>query len=205
MKATYKFIGILFLLTALTMACSNNEGVIIEAHDENRMMTLMHNMMAEMHTMKVTQDPDIDYATMMKMHHQGALKMAELELNSGSNSEIKAKAQNIIDTQKKEIAELESFLTQNTPKTVNPEFHMQMMEGMEKMGKQADLQIINGDIDHDFATLMIEHHRSATEMAQMHLLMGKNAQLKTLSSSIIKEQNKEIAEFQTWLLADRSN
>ena len=44
MKATYKFIGILFLLTALTMACSNNEGVIIEAHDENRMMTLMHNM-----------------------------------------------------------------------------------------------------------------------------------------------------------------
>lgn len=205
MKATYKFIGALFLLTALTTACSNNDGVIIESHDKNRMMKLMHNMMAEMHTMKVTQDPDIDYATMMKMHHHGALKMAELELNSGSNSEMKAKAQTIIDTQKKEIAELEVFLAQNTPKIVNLEFHMQMMEGMEKMGKQADLQIINGNIDHDFATLMIEHHRSATEMAQMHLLMGKNAQLKTLSSSIIKEQNKEIAEFQTWLLADRSN
>ena len=51
---------------------------------------------------------------------------------------------------------------------------------------------------------MIEHHKSATEMAQMHLLMGKNADLKKLSSMIVEDQNKEIADFQSWLLANRN-
>ena len=165
----------------------------------------MHDMMDEMQTMKPTQDPDIDFAAMMKMHHMGAIDMAKLELASGSNSEMKAKAQAIIDAQQKEIAQLDSFLTKATPTTMNMDFHMKMMEGMDRMGKQSDLQIINGNIDQDFATLMIEHHKSATEMAQMHLSMGKNADLKEMSSMIIQEQNKEIADFQTWLLANRNN
>ncbi len=168
------------------------------------MMTVMHDMMAEMETMKTTQDPDIDYATMMKMHHMGAIEMAELELKSGSNSEMKAMAQAIIDAQKKEITQLDSFLATSTPITMNMEFHLQMMDGMDRMGKQANLQIITGNIDQDFATLMIGHHQSATEMAQMQLLMEKNIQYKTLSSMIVEDQNKEIAQFQTWLLVNRS-
>lgn len=205
MNITFKFLG-LALMMAISTACSDDDDdkIAIQAHDENQMMTLMHDMMDEMHTMKVTQDPDIDYATMMKMHHIGAIDMAELELKSGSNSEMKAKAQAIIDAQQKEIAEFDSFLAKATPANMNMDFHMKMMEGMDRMGKQSDLQIINGNIDQDFATLMIEHHKSATEMAQMHLLMGKNADLKEMSSMIIEEQNKEIADFQSWLLANRS-
>ncbi len=206
MKTTCKILG-LAVLMAFATACSDDDEkntIAVQAHDENQMMTLMHEMMDQMHTMKVTQDPDIDYATMMKMHHMGAIDMAELELKSGSNSEMKAKAQAIIDAQQKEIAEFDSFLAKATPASMNMDFHMEMMEGMDRMGKQSDLQIINGDIDQDFATLMIEHHKSATEMAQMHLLMGKNAGLKEMSSMIIKEQNKEVAEFQTWLLANRN-
>ena len=113
-------------------------------------------------------------------------------------------AQAIVDAQKKEITQLDSFLATSTPTTMNMEFHMQMMEGMERMEKQADLQIITGNIDQDFATLMIGHHQSATEMAQMQLLMGKNTQLKSLSTMIVEDQNKEIAQFQSWLLANRS-
>jgi len=206
MKLTCKMLGLATLI-AFSTACSDDDDditVSIQSHDENQMMTLMHDMMDEMHTMKVTQDPDIDYATMMKMHHMGAIDMAELELKSGSNSEMKAKAQAIIDAQQKEIAEFDYFLAKATPASMNMDFHMEMMEGMDRMGKQSDLQIINGNIDQDFATLMIEHHKSATEMAQMHLVMGKNAGLKEMSSSIIEEQNKEIADFQTWLLANRS-
>lgn len=205
MKTTFKIVTLIALL-GFTTACSDDDddAVKIQAHDQNQMMTVMHDMMAEMQTMKMTQDPDIDYAEMMKMHHMGAIEMAELELRSGNNSEMKAMAQAIVDAQKKEINQLDSFLATSTPTTMNMEFHMQMMEGMERMGKQADLQIINGNIDQDFATLMIGHHQSATEMAQMQLLMGKSTQLKSLSSMIIEEQNKEITQFQTWLLANRS-
>lgn len=205
MKTTFKTLMILALL-GFTAACSDDDddALKIQAHDQNQMMTVMHDMMAEMETMKITQDPDIDYAEMMKMHHMGAIEMAELELKSGTNSEIKTMAQAIVDAQKKEITLLDSFLATSTPTTMNMEFHMKMMEGMNRMGKQADLQIITGNIDQDFATLMIGHHQSATEMAQMQLLMGKNTQLKSLSTMIVEEQNKEIAQFQTWLLANRS-
>jgi uncharacterized protein (DUF305 family) len=205
MKTTFKTLMLLALL-GFTAACSDDDddALKIQAHDQNQMMTVMHDMMAEMETMKMTQDPDIDYAEMMKMHHMGAIEMAELELKSGTNSEMKTMAQAIVDAQKKEITQLDSFLATSTPTTMNMEFHMQMMEGMDRMGKQADLQIITGNIDQDFATLMIGHHQSATEMAQMQLLMGKNTQLKSLSTMIVEEQNKEIAQFQTWLLANRS-
>ncbi|TLU97346.1 MULTISPECIES: DUF305 domain-containing protein [Dyadobacter] len=207
MKPAYKILGLAAMM-AFSTACSDDDDdnkIAIQAHDDNQMMTVMHDMMDEMQTMKPTQDPDIDFAAMMKMHHMGAIDMAKLELASGSNSEMKAKAQAIIDAQQKEIAQLDSFLTKATPTTMNMDFHMKMMEGMDRMGKQSDLQIINGNIDQDFATLMIEHHKSATEMAQMHLSMGKNADLKEMSSMIIQEQNKEIADFQTWLLANRNN
>lgn len=206
MNATYKMLGLATLM-AISSACSDDDKdntIPVQAHDENKMMTVMHEMMDEMHMMKVTQDPDIDYAAMMKMHHMGAIEMANLELASGSNSEMKVKAQAIIDAQQNEIGEFDAFLSKATPTTMNMEFHMQMMDGMERMDKQADLQIVNGNIDQDFATLMIEHHKNATEMAQMHLLMGKNADLKKMSSMIIEDQNEEIADFQSWLLANRS-
>lgn len=207
MKTSYKILGLVAVM-ALFTACSDDnddDKVTVQAHDQNQMMTVMHDMMADMDMMKVTQDPDIDYATMMKMHHMGAIEMAKVELQSGSNTEMKAMAQAIIDAQQKEIATLDSFLASATPTTMNMEFHMNMMEGMERMEKQSDLQIINGDIDQDFATLMIGHHQSATEMAQMQLLMGKSTQLKTLSNMIIEEQNKEIAAFQAFLLTNRNN
>ncbi|MGX5856037.1 DUF305 domain-containing protein [Dyadobacter jiangsuensis] len=205
MKTTYKMLALASLM-AFSTSCSDddNDKISIQAHDENQMMSVMHSMMTEMEGMKVTQDPDIDFAAMMKMHHMGAIEMAELQLQSGSNSEMKSKAQAIIDAQKKEIAQLDAFLAKATPTTMNMEFHMMMKEGMDRMSRQADLQIINGNIDQDFATLMIEHHKSATEMAQMHLHMGKDTGLKQMSSMIIEEQNKEISEFQEWLLSSRN-
>ncbi|TLV01384.1 DUF305 domain-containing protein [Dyadobacter luticola] len=170
MKMTFKILT-MTILTGLATACSddNENKIQVQPHDQNQMMAIMHDMMDDMSDMKMTQDPDIDYAMMMKMHHTGAIEMAKLELTSGTDNEMKTMAQSIIDGQNKEIEQMDAFLAKNTPATMNMEFHMQMMEGMERMGKQADLQIINGNTDQDFATLMIGHPQSATEMAQMQV------------------------------------
>ncbi|WP_348677060.1 hypothetical protein [Flavobacterium coralii] len=47
----------------------------LQAHDDNNMMDTMHAMMAEMEAMEMTHDPDIDFAAMMIMHHQGAVNI----------------------------------------------------------------------------------------------------------------------------------
>jgi hypothetical protein len=50
----------------------------------------------------------------------------------------------------------------------------------------------SGDIDADFAAMMIPHHQSAIEMAQAELRHGRNEQLRRIAQEIIVEQQQEI-------------
>jgi len=49
-----------------------------------------------------------------------------------------------------------------------------------------------GDVDADFAAMMIPHHQGAIDMAKAELKYGKNAQLRTLARKIIVDQQREI-------------
>lgn len=66
--------------------------------------------MEGMQKMPMTGDTDKDFAMMMKLHHQQALNMAELELANGQSAEMKAMARQIIVAQKKEIAQFDQWL-----------------------------------------------------------------------------------------------
>jgi hypothetical protein len=50
-----------------------------------------------------------------------------------------------------------------------------------------------GDVDRDFAALMIPHHRGAIDMAQAELRYGKNELLRRMAQEIIVQQQQEIA------------
>ena len=63
-----------------------------------------------MQRMPMSGDIDKDFAMMMKMHHQQALNMAEMELANGKSPEMKAMAKQIIVAQKKEIAQFDKWL-----------------------------------------------------------------------------------------------
>lgn len=52
---------------------------------------------------------------------------------------------------------------------------------------------MNGDPDHDFASMMIPHHQGAVDMAKTVLLYGKNPVLRRLAQEIIVSQSAEIA------------
>ncbi|MEJ5962960.1 DUF305 domain-containing protein [Pedobacter immunditicola] len=204
MKNKLKILALVGLLI-FTQACSKDDDKItIQEHDKNQMMTIMHQMMDKMNAMQMTKDPDNDFAMMMMMHHQGAIEMAQAELKDGKDATIKGMAQMVITAQTEEIEQLESFLQGHDPHLNVPEFGAKMMMGMEKMGRNADLQIINGNTDHDFAILLITHHQSAIEMAQMELDYGTHEELKTMASKMIEDQEKEIQDLQEWLLANNN-
>ena len=63
-----------------------------------------------MQRMPMSGDTDKDFAMMMKMHHQQAVNMSEMELAQGKSPEMKAMAKKIIAAQKKEIAQLDQWL-----------------------------------------------------------------------------------------------
>ena len=50
-----------------------------------------------------------------------------------------------------------------------------------------------GDIDKDFAAMMIPHHQGAIDMAILQLRYGKNEQLRRIAQEIIVDQMQEIA------------
>lgn len=204
MKILFKILTVCIVLIVSSSCKKDNDLIEVQQHDDNQMMGIMHEMMNKMDQMMMTKDPDTDFAMMMKMHHQGAIEMAKFELQAGSDNQIKGMAQNLIAEQENEIKELENFLSKNNPKANNPEFTSKMMEIMEKMDRNADLQIINGKVDEDFSTLMIGHHQSAIEMANLEVLNGTDSQLKILAASIITAQQKEIKDFQVWLLNNRN-
>jgi len=51
----------------------------------------------------------------------------------------------------------------------------------------------SGDIDHDFAAMMIPHHQGAIDMALAELRYGRNEQLRRIAQEIIVDQQQEIA------------
>ena len=70
-----------------------------------------------------------------------------------------------------------------------------MMKGIDGMQKMT----MSGDTDKDFAMMMKMHHQQAVEMAEMQLANGKSPEMKTMAKQIIKDQKKEIAQFDKWL------
>lgn len=202
MKNIIKILTAVALLIS-TSSCSKDDKntITIQDHDKNQMMALKHQMMDKMMTMQMTKDPDNDFAMMMKTHHEGAIDMANLELKNGKDEQLRAMAQTIIETQQAEITQLDAFLQTHSPHLNDPEFDQMLMMGMEKSSKESDLQIINGNTDHDFATLMIPHHQSAIENSRLVLLHGHEESMKQMAIKIIDEQEKEISELQDWLLA----
>ena len=76
-----------------------------------------HSHGSGQHAMPMTGDQDHDFAMMMRKHHGDAITMSEKELKDGSDPEMKAMAQKIIAAQKKEIEELDKWLSNHKPNT----------------------------------------------------------------------------------------
>lgn len=78
---------------------------------------------------------------------------------------------------------------QTSPETLFlAENHVSMEKMMAGMSVKA-----TGDVDRDFAEMMIPHHQGAIEMARSELGYGKNEQLRRIAQGIIVEQQQEIA------------
>ena len=83
------------------------------------------------------------------------------------------------------------------PATTQPTdgFAAGMSGAMERM--DAGMSVgHSGDVDHDFAAMMIPHHQGAIDMALLELQYGKNTRLKRLAQEIIVTQRQEIEVMQ---------
>ena len=204
MKKLLSLIIIATLSLFSVVSCTKDDEINLQSHDENRMMKELHAMMDTMMATPMPGDPDHHFAKMMQLHHKGAINMANIVLQEGKDTTIRRMAQMMIQKQTQEITELQQFLMAHTPHGENTEFNMKMEMSMDKMSRNADLQIINGNIDQDFATLIIFHHQSAIEMADLVIHYGHEVVIRNMAEMMKGDQEEEISELQRWLLNNRN-
>lgn len=213
----------LFTALLFTTACNDNKSTKAQKNDTTTletttpnsdtatgntnspgtdMMGSMNGMMEKMHGMKMSGDFDADWANMMIEHHQGAIDMAQAELSQGKDEKMKSKAQEIIAKQKDEQQKLRDIaknLKASSMKMGEGELEKSMSGMMDKMKSMQ----MAGDIDKDFASMMIQHHEDGVAMAKLEVKNGMNATLKKIAQTVISDQQKEINEFRQWLSANK--
>ena len=121
-------------------------------------------------------------------HHESAIEMAEMAQERGESPFVKDLAADIIRTQGEEIRTLrtEDEALDNAGVEVGDlgmDMSMEMDMGMLETAEP---------FDEMFMQMMIEHHTSAIEMAEMELDKGADPELKALAQDVIDAQQREI-------------
>ena len=79
------------------------------------------------------------------------------------------------------------------------QFMQAMNDSMKTMDRDMAAALMNGNVDHDFATMMIPHHQGAIDMAKAELMYGKDPVMRRLAQEILIDQQSEIDAMFLWL------
>ena len=71
-----------------------------------------------------------------------------------------------------------------------------LMASMNDMMAKMNAMKMKGNTDHDFAHMMLEHHKGAVAMADIELRDGKDATMRQMAEKIKADQQKEIGELE---------
>ena len=104
-----------FAIPALAQnAAHSQHDMSKSAHAAGKTSMAMHASMDDMHKkmkgMTMTGNQDMDFAMMMVGHHQGAIDMAQAQIDHGKDKQMISAAKKIISAQKKEIAMFEAWM-----------------------------------------------------------------------------------------------
>ncbi len=166
-----------------------------------------HGAMMNMNLGPKDESFDLRFIDGMIPHHQGAVEMAQEALTKSQRPEIKQLAQQIIEAQEKEIAELKTWRKSWYPnQDATPMMydtgmgHMMPMtqEMRDSMMMTGDLGTADDQFDLRFINAMIPHHEGAIEMANQALQNSERSEIKTLAQNIISSQQQEIDQMQQW-------
>lgn len=223
MFSKFSFLGLVITTTFLAWSCNDNTSNTANqgndsatsqssnaAHDTSQSMAnesttgnaaytaSMNSMMERMKNVKMTGDFDVDFANMMIEHHQGGIDMAQIEVTQGRDEKLKAKAQEILTKQKDEQRKLRDFASSYKPSGMK-HGEGELQTNMNEMMSMMQSMKMSGDVDKDFATMMMHHHEHGIAMAKMEVKHGMSDELKKMAQKSIDDQQKDNKELQAWL------
>lgn len=95
---------------------ANMDHTTMSSSPNNLYAQAMETMHAGMAAAPTTGNADVDFVTGMIPHHQGAVDMAKVLLEKGTDPELKELAKGIVAAQEKEIAFMNEWLKKHSDK-----------------------------------------------------------------------------------------
>jgi len=148
---------------------------------------------------------DAHFIEQMIPHHQDAITMSNLALTKAQRPEVKQLAENIIDSQGREINQMRSWykdwLGVDVPNNTTGGMMGANKIHMGMMGSDSDFDSLENasDFDKAFIEEMIPHHQMAVMMATMLKGGTQRSEMKKLANDIIAAQTSEINQMRGWL------
>ncbi len=153
---------------------------------------------------------DAHFIEQMIPHHEDAIAMAKLAQSKAQRPEVIELADNIIDSQGKEINQMKDWYKTWFDKKVPTDNQVMnqhgMMQGsnsthMGMMGDESDMTNLekSTDFDREFVEEMIPHHQMAVMMANMLKNGTERPEMRKLADDIIAAQTKEIDQMRQWI------
>ena len=152
-------------------------------------------------------DPDLRFLDGMIAHHQGAIDEARAIEPKARRPEVRQLAAEIIKAQEAEIRQMREWRRAwfpNAPPAAAPSGGGMSMGG-GAMGGMAHGGMLMGetagaapDPDGAFIEMMIPHHQDGVTMSREILETTKRPELQQLARNIIRNQEHEIAQMESW-------
>lgn len=128
---------------------------------------------------------DVAFAQRMIGHHRMAVDMAQYAYKNATDKRVRQNAQAVMNVQGREIDQMVRWL--NAWKAPVP------------AQEQASFTGIKGSPERWFLTEMIPHHQGAIDMAKLAQTRSKDRNVLNMAAAILKTQQAEINQYQTWL------
>jgi uncharacterized protein (DUF305 family) len=192
---------IIIISFAFTACMNNTEGKghldsLMKSEDSLRMIQNIGDPLIDINNMVITNDPDIDFARLIKEYYQTALNGAEIEINKGKNQRVIAIAKDQIKHHKEDILRLDEYVHNSTPQQLNPEFIKAFKKQLKVIEHASHPE---HDFDEQFLSLTIRHHEEAIALCHVYLQYSNDPQLKSRAQLIIKAHTPEIGRLKNIL------
>ena len=159
---------------------------------------IMNDMMDGMENIEESGYAATDFMAGMIPHHEAAVAMAESYLQNGAqNQQLIDLANSIIDTQNKEIEDMNTLIQEycTADKKDKEKADAHMEEYREMFDSHHNMHGSSADsVDAAFAQGMLMHHEMAVDMAEDILDYTDEEAVITLANNIIATQKQEIED-----------
>ena len=199
---------VFFLILLITFSCKNKNKATFEESKHNATQTerfhltlpqTMNDMVARMKSIPFSGNNDRDFASLMREYYDGVIDMARLQVAHGKQKELKEFSQAAIARLKQELLLLSNFL-KNEPveKSLSAEkFQQAMSNAVNQMTMSTKFS--GPDVDHQYALLMINHHKAGFQMFRAELDYGSHQTMKIEARNMLAKELDELKWLQTWL------